>query len=100
MKPLLIADGLLECDVQEQLIGETCFLYNVEAQHDASSSLCKKISKDYTYDLHKVTSRFEQKWISSTFPSYSAIYQLHVKNNCIIEYYLKALKLAKVAQCT
>lgn len=68
LRTSLIADGFLECGDEEQLIGETCFFYDVETPYAASLNLCKKLSRDYKYELHIVKSHFEQKWISSRSP--------------------------------
>lgn len=73
-KTLLIADGFHECSDEEQLIGETCFLYDLDTPYNVTSNICKKISRDYKYELHIVKSQFEQKWISSTFPPFAAVY--------------------------
>ncbi|KAK5979058.1 hypothetical protein GCK32_001622, partial [Trichostrongylus colubriformis] len=53
----------LECGSSETLIGERCFLYDADTEIAFADQKCKDHGS--TYSLHKVTSNFEQKWISS-----------------------------------
>lgn len=79
-KTICTISGLFECGDQEQLIDERCFLYTVDEVFSQAGSSCKKLSREYAYELHKVVNTFEQKWIS-TFFSFHPLMWIENKGN-------------------